>query len=243
MAIMAKLVVGINDLQTTHPELSSQALGWDPRTISAGSKKKQKWICSLSHEWHAEIKSRTRQKSGCPVCFGRVAFPGFNDLQTKYPEIAKQAFGWDPSIIRSGSHKKLKWLCSFNHLWEATPNHRTSRGDGCPECAVSGFKSNLDGYLYLIFNDRLQMFKVGITNNIDKRLHAHELLGWKKVEVLGPKNGKEIRYLERSILKSLKSKGIGFPNKNIQKFNGYTEAWSKSEFFANSIDDLLGLMQ
>jgi len=238
---MAKLLVGVNDLQTTHPELSSQAFGWDPRTISAGSKKKQKWICILSHEWHAEVKSRTRQKSGCPVCFGRVAFPGFNDLQTKYPEIAKQADSWDTSIVMPGSHKKLKWLCNFNHSWEASPNHRTSRGDGCPQCAINGFKSNLEGYLYLVFNNRLQMFKVGITNNINKRLHAHELLGWEKFEVLGPKNGKEIRYLERSILKSLKAKGISVPSKDIAKFSGYTETWLKSEYSVETLEDLINI--
>jgi hypothetical protein len=238
---MAKLVVGINDLQTTHPDLSSQAVGWDPKTTSAGSKKKQKWACSLSHEWHAEIKSRTRQKSGCPVCFGRVAFPGFNDLKTKYPEIANQAIGWDPSFVTVGSHKKLKWICIFNHQWEASPNHRTTRGDGCPECAISGFKSDLNGYLYLMFNDSLQMFKVGITNSPARRLHEHEILGWEPVDIIGPKNGGAIRAMESSILKALKSKNVDVPSKNITKFSGYTETWLKSDYPVKSLSELISI--
>ena len=32
---------------------------------------------------------------------------GKNDLVTTNPELAKQAYGWDPSKISAGSHKKL----------------------------------------------------------------------------------------------------------------------------------------
>ena len=238
---MAKLIVGVNDLKTTHPDLSNQAIGWDPKTATAGSKKKQNWVCSLSHEWQAEIKSRTRQKSGCPICSGRSVLFGFNDLQTKYPEIANQAAGWDPRLISVGSHKKLKWVCNFNHKWEASPNHRTTRGDGCPECAVSGFKSNLNGYLYLMFNDDLQMFKLGITNSLSRRLHEHSLLGWKPIDIIGPKNGANIRAMEYSILKSLKEKGVEVPSKNIKKFNGYTETWLKSDYPVSSLSDLISI--
>lgn len=239
---MAKLIVGINDLNTTHPEIAKEAFKWSPTTRSAGSKKKQKWICHLSHIWTAEIKSRTRQGSGCPVCFGRKVLSGFNDLKTKYPEIAKQAYGWDPSLISAGSHKKFKWICNFNHEWEASPNHRTTGKQGCPLCAISGFKSNLDGYLYLIFNENLNMFKIGITNNPKRRLYEHGILGWKTVEVLGPKAGNEIKSMEYSILKALKNKGVRLPNKDIQKFDGYTEAWLKSEYFINNLDDLIHII-
>ena len=34
---MEKLVVGINDLATLHPEIASEADGWDPKTITPGS--------------------------------------------------------------------------------------------------------------------------------------------------------------------------------------------------------------
>lgn len=238
---MAKLVVGVNDLQTTHPDLSRQAVGWDPKTKSAGSKKKQKWVCGLSHEWHAEIKSRTRQKSGCPVCSGRSVLFGFNDLQTKYPEVAKQAIGWDPKLISVGSHKKFKWVCNIDHEWYASPNHRTSGNQGCPECAVSGFKSNLKGYLYLMFNDNLQMFKVGITNSPARRLHEHGLFGWEPVDIIGPKNGSTIRTMESSILKALKSKNVDVPSKNVTKFSGYTETWLKSDYPVRSLEELISI--
>ena len=37
---MAKLVVGINDLATLHPEIAAEADGWDPSTVHSDSHKK-----------------------------------------------------------------------------------------------------------------------------------------------------------------------------------------------------------
>ena len=87
------------------------------------------------------------------------------------------------------------------------------------------------------------MFKVGITNTPSRRLNEHKILGWETIEVMGPKNGNEIKFMEYSILKALRNKGIEFPNKDIQKFNGYTEAWLKSEHNANSLKDLLSIIR
>ena len=61
--------------------------------------------------------------------------PGENDLATLFPEIAKEADGWDPTTITKGSTKKLPWKCDKGHKWEATPNVRTFQGTGCPFCA------------------------------------------------------------------------------------------------------------
>ena len=37
---MAKLVVGINDLATLHPEVAAEAEGWDPSKVFAGTNKR-----------------------------------------------------------------------------------------------------------------------------------------------------------------------------------------------------------
>ena len=76
---------------------------------------------------------------------------GKNDLKTLYPEISKDADGWDPSTISYGSTKKLRWKCKEGHTYEATPNKRTYRGDGCPYC--SGKK------IWIGFNDFGTIFR------------------------------------------------------------------------------------
>jgi hypothetical protein len=35
------------------------------------------------------------------------------------PELAKQAYGWDPKTISAGSGKKVKWKCDKDHIWES----------------------------------------------------------------------------------------------------------------------------
>ena len=42
--------------------------------------------------------------------------------------------GIDPSIITSGSSKKVWWICKNNHSWEDCISHRTSGGN-CPYCS------------------------------------------------------------------------------------------------------------
>ena len=89
--------VGFNDLKTHHPDIANQADNWDPETVVSGSNKKKDWICQLGHQWQAQVSQRTARGSGCPYCAGQKVLAGFNDLKTRYPEIAKEADGWDPS--------------------------------------------------------------------------------------------------------------------------------------------------
>lgn len=62
-----RVLKGFNDLATTHPDLASEALNWDPATLSAGSHKKVKWQCSIGHVWTATPNGR-RRGEGCPSC-------------------------------------------------------------------------------------------------------------------------------------------------------------------------------
>ncbi len=140
-----KLIQGVNDLATTHPELAKQAVGWDPETVTAGSNKKRRWICEVGHHWDAVVWSRALgPKSGCPTCANKQVLIGFNDLGTTHPELAKQAVGWDPKTVIAGSGKKVKWKCKLDHQWDATVTHRAAGPkSGCPTCAnkqvLSGF--------------------------------------------------------------------------------------------------------
>lgn len=117
---------GFNDLATTHPLLAAQADGWDPRTVHKGISKKVDWVCGEGHKWKAEVVARTSQEQGCPVCSGHQVLPGFNDLVTTHPELAKEALGWDPSHFSHGSGKKKAWRCSSGHVFESQIGARSA---------------------------------------------------------------------------------------------------------------------
>jgi hypothetical protein len=123
-------------ISVTHPDVAAQAHGWDPTTVTAGSKKKREWQCQQGHIWAAIIKSRTSGR-GCPVCAGKQINIGFNDLATTHPELAAEAHGWDPTAVTAGSHKQRKWQCERGHTWSAEVASRTSMKSGCPYCANS----------------------------------------------------------------------------------------------------------
>jgi uncharacterized Zn-finger protein len=128
-----KVLAGFNDLATTNPDLAVQACGWAPETLTAGSSKKVGWRCGHGHEWMDTVAHRSWGR-GCPTCAGRLVLAGFNDLASAYPEIAKEAHGWDPETVTACSNRVLEWRCPQGHSWTSSVNNR-SRGDGCPYCS------------------------------------------------------------------------------------------------------------
>ena len=156
---------GFNDLRTTNPELAKQ---WHPTKngeltavqVTASSNKKVWWLYSyddpktgkhFDFEWEAIVSSRNKG-TGCPFLTGKAVWPGFNDLQTVNPELAKQ---WHPTKngclkptqVTANAGKKVWWLLSydvpmdysieylrgkhFNFEWKSVISSRNS-GIGCP---------------------------------------------------------------------------------------------------------------
>ena len=124
---------GENDIATLRPDLAADADGWDPSTLSPGSHARRPWRCSQGHSWTAQVKSRA-VGVGCPVCANQRVLAGYNDLATRYPALAAQADGWNPTTIIAGTGKSMAWICEHGHRWRATTTSRVA-GNGCPVCA------------------------------------------------------------------------------------------------------------
>ncbi len=146
-----RVLAGFNDLATLYPELAKE---WDyeknggllPSQVIPGAEKKVWWICSRGHSYNSYVFNR-KKGVGCPYCAGKKVLVGFNDLQTLYPQLAKE---WDferngdikPTDVLPGSHKRVWWKCSKNHEWEIEIKVRCS-GNNCPYCSN---KKVLAGY-------------------------------------------------------------------------------------------------
>jgi hypothetical protein len=235
---------GFNDLASKSPRIASEANGWDPSKVHFHSSKKLSWKCSLGHEWASVVESRVIQDTNCLVCGNRQLLTGFNDVKTRFPKIAREAYKWDPSKVMSGSGLEKWWICDFGHKWKVRVADRTSQLTGCPTCAPGGFSPGEDGFFYLLHHIRWSMFQIGITNNPDQRLDKHKKLGWDVLELRGPMDGHLTQQWETAILRMLKSKGADLSNEKIAgKFDGYSEAWSKSTFEVKSIKELMQLTE
>lgn len=97
------------------------------------------WICSRGHIWQARVSNRT-SGTGCPFCAGNRYISGETDLQSTYPEIARQ---WHPTMnenvkpseISAKSNIYAWWICERGHEWRTKINNRTSNRTGCPFCS------------------------------------------------------------------------------------------------------------
>jgi hypothetical protein len=233
------LLVGFNDLATTHPEVAIEAHNWDPTTVISGANIRKEWKCKKGHVWVALCSSRSSSGNGCPYCAFKKLLRGFNDLATTHPQLATQANGWDPTTLIDGSKNKYSWKCEKEHIWTATISDR-KQGYGCPSCAVSGFDPNSEGWLYFLKHSRWQMLQIGITNFPEARLNSHKRLGWKLIELRGPMDGLIARAWEKSLLKTLKAHGAHLGDESIAgRFDGYTEAWTSKSLSVKTLQEMM----
>jgi len=153
-----------NNLAINFPELLKEwyykkNIHLNPESIMPYSHKKVWWKCSQGHEWQIAVAARTKKKSGCPFCSGRLASDD-NCLQTLYPELAKE---WHPTKngkltpkdVTTGTDKKVWWQCDKGHSWKAAVHSRVGKKPtGCPYC--SGRYATADNNLAINFPELLK---------------------------------------------------------------------------------------
>ncbi len=133
---------GFNDLATTHPHL---ALEWSerngsiaPNQINSKSRRSVWWKCNkCSCEWKAVISARVNGAL-CPVCSGRKALLGYNDLETTDPDLMQE---WDfeknialPTTITRFSRAIVWWKCKCDHSYKAKISEKAITNNICPIC-------------------------------------------------------------------------------------------------------------
>lgn len=154
-----------------------------PEYVPAQSNEKVWWVCTKGHEWQAEVSSRARG-DGCPYCSGKRVLPGYNDMQTLFPDLSTEwhtSLNGDlkPSEVTPGSHKIVWWIGKCGHQWQTQVYHRAS-GHGCPFC--SG-RSILVGFNDLkSINPKLASewhpTKNGVLTPSDVTLHSNKKVWW-----------------------------------------------------------------
>lgn len=142
-----RALAGFNDLATTRPDIAAE---WHPakngelapQDVTAGSCRAVWWRCEHGHEWRATVSGRTAKGKGCPYCANRRLLPGFNDLATKHPGLARE---WHPdkngdlkpSDVPLSSKRLVWWKCERGHEWRARVKSRAD-GTSCPVCTLIG---------------------------------------------------------------------------------------------------------
>ena len=108
-----------------------------PNEVSYGATKLLWFKGQCGHSWESSPVA-IRRGRGCPYCHGLKVLRGFNDLESKEPELAKE---WHPtkngklkpSDVTYGSKQDVWWLSTCGHEWKAQINNRRYNR-GCPIC-------------------------------------------------------------------------------------------------------------
>jgi hypothetical protein len=249
------VIPGETDIRTVNPGLAEQ---WHPTRngdltpdqVTASSGRRVWWECAFGHEWQASVALRSIG-TGCSYCSGNKVLPGFNDLATKYPDVAME---WHPTRngdlrpdqVLAGAKRKAWWLCTLDgsHEWHAAVSNRTGRGSGCPRCAAHGFDVSKEAWLYFLEHDGLGLYQIGISNELDVRLRFHASSGWTLRDVEGAMPGDLARNWERDMLAALARRG-GVPPlaAGLDRFNGHTEAWTRESCPVESLAELRAMVQ
>jgi len=135
--------IGFNDIPTRFPYLAATfdaALnpGVDLRKVDPRSKSKLSWRCELGHVWKVAPANRLGGQ-GCPYCANKKVLKGFNDLEYKHPEIAKQ---WHfernqkaATEVNFASNAIYWWQCELGHSYRQAVSNKTLKGYNCPYCS------------------------------------------------------------------------------------------------------------
>ncbi len=151
----------------------NKEIGLNVATLTARTNKKIWWKCEkCGNGWFSTVASRT-DGHGCPFCSGRNVIKGETDLESQYPELAKEfdisKNGFSPSEISCHSGRKVFWKGNCGHSWKATVSNRVG-GTGCPRCKLANVSSFPEQAIYYYLKQCFETVK-----NTDKKAIGMEL--------------------------------------------------------------------
>lgn len=154
-----RFLSGVTDIATRAPELMSEwdfAINGDPSLLLFRPKLRYSWIGkNCNHHWASRLDHRLRG-DGCPICAGYLILPGFNDLGTIHPSLARKVVesnpNVDPTQLGHRSYLKVMLNCDKCKIQFEDSIRRNSDKPGafCKNCRK--LKSSLE----LVVSSRLE---------------------------------------------------------------------------------------
>lgn len=183
--------------------------------------KQSTFVCSSGHKWSTTADSVMRG-SGCPFCANRVKL-SVEEINRKLHERGLRCTEYNGS-----SQRLSKFTCGNGHSWEATSDNVCNKGTGCPFCCeFGGFNPLLPGYVYFLYNDKLNLMKIGITNVPKRRMRQLKRATPFDFEMIGLIQVKNARQVEKEYHSRFKNAGLtGFDGASEwleYKFGGENE--------------------
>ncbi len=187
------------------------------------TKMKLKLNCSTHGDYFTTYINHVYDSCSCPKCSGN-GFDLTESIMERLKEIEKEKNIKISNKISSRIKIKdrITMICGIHGEWECCLNNVLS-GSGCPLCSKSGFKPNKSGFAYLLVSSCNNFAKIGITNEIKRRireLKASTPFEFNLLKIINFDIGYNAENLEKIILNRYESA-------KMSGFSGATE-WLNS---------------
>ena len=94
------------------------------------------WQCEKGHIWHARANDvLNNNKTWCPACAKRAPL-GMERLRSHAARLGGQCL----AEVYRNNRTKVRWKCSYGHVWRATAFAVISKFTWCPECQKIGLR-------------------------------------------------------------------------------------------------------
>ncbi len=93
------------------------------------------WKCKKGHIWDNCFHHIKNKNHWCPICSGNVKLT-IEEAQA----LAKEKGGECLSTEYISLSSKLKWKCSFGHIWKASISGIKHNKNWCPKCCTNNIK-------------------------------------------------------------------------------------------------------
>lgn len=133
------IVVGVNDLQSTHPEIAAELDSlYDPTEVTAHSEKNLGFTCSMGHRYSRRVVDRVAGK-GCMECTRRTLVRASDSILDSHPAVAAEWHPdrnkFSPEHYSAGSREEPWWMCPKGHSFKQRIERRTKAGYSCGVCS------------------------------------------------------------------------------------------------------------
>lgn len=172
-------------------------------------------------EWSARVCDLLNGGRGCPQCAGKRRWTA-DERIGQINTLSNITFIRWEGEYRDNRSKAVCRCDVDDYEWSASVDKLLNGGSGCPQCSVSGYKTDKPGTLYALRSECGTMVKIGVSNDYERRhttLKRKTPFNWSCCELLHG-DGAMIAALEKAL------HGLTEPAVFKEPFDGYTE-WRK----------------
>jgi len=105
---------------------------------------------------------------GCPSCCKTTRLTT-GEFIRRAINVHGDRYSYTLSVYKN-KDTKLSICCDSHGVFTQTPHNHVSLKQGCPLCSKSGFKTNKEGFVYILASSSGGVMKIGITNDVKQRV-------------------------------------------------------------------------